>query len=153
VAIDLPPCVIGARSRTRLPGFQPPMHQNWGSPFEYGIIYSIRSSLGGRRPLCSIYNLIDLTRSHVLLDRLLRETTSRLHDLSISNPLPSVLLSQRLSQGFPGRTIFGVHVSGAGGRAISCPFSNNTSNPRRDGPYPPPELESLESCLMISKEC
>jgi hypothetical protein len=78
------------------------LDSNWGTSLEYRIIYSIMSSLGGGRLSCSIYHLqlIDLTQSHVPLDRLLREATSRLHDLPISNPLPSVLLPQWLSQGF-----------------------------------------------------
>jgi len=112
--------------------------------------------------------LIDLTRPHVPLispDRLVRETTSRLHDLSTPEPLTAFTSSLRQldfklavcalylahysrdghSQGFPGGTPSKVRFSG--GHAVSS--SKDPSNPQRAGPYPPPQPDSLESALLL----
>ena len=135
------------------------------------IICFIRSSFG--RKLTIFLQLIDLTRSQVPLispDRLVRETTSRLHDLPSSEPLATFISSFRqldfelavcalylahyscngLSQGFPGGMPSKMRVSS--GRDISGSTSKVASNPQHAGPYPPPQTDRLESALLLPPE-
>jgi hypothetical protein len=109
--------------------------------------------------------LIDLTRSHgppISPDRLVRETTSRLHDLPNSESLNSFISSLRQldfklavcalylahysrdghSQGFPGGTPSKMRISG--GHTISSSTSKDIA-----GPYPPPQSDRLESALLL----
>jgi hypothetical protein len=114
--------------------------------------------------------LIDLTRSHSPLispDRLVRETTSRLHDLPSSEPLMAFISSLRQldfklavcvlylvhyspnghSQGFAGGTSSKVRISG--GRTGNSFTSKDASNPQSAAPYPPPQSDRLESALLL----
>jgi len=114
--------------------------------------------------------LIDLTRPHSPLispDRLVRETTSRLHDLPSSEPLTAFISSLRQldfklavcvlylahysrnghSQGFAGGAPSKIQISG--GRAGSSSTSKDANKPQGAGPYPPPQTDRLESALLL----
>src|SRR5258706_883335 len=117
--------------------------------------------------------LIDLTRSHSPLvspDRLVRETTSRLHDLPSSEPLNAFISSLRHldfklavcvlylahysrdgnSQGFLGETPHKMRFSG--GRVGSSSTSRDASSQQIAAPYPPPQTNRLESALLFSPD-
>ena len=114
--------------------------------------------------------LIALTRSHSPLispDRLVRETTSRLHDLPSYEPLTAFISSLRhldfklavcvlylaqysrdgQSQGFLGGTPYKMRSSG--GRVVSSSASKDAGNQQIATPYPPPQTDSLQSALLL----
>lgn len=114
--------------------------------------------------------MIDLTRSQsprISPDLLVRETTSRLHDLPSSEPLNAFISSLRQldfklavcvlylahysrnghSQGFAGGTPSKARFSG--GHAGSSSTSKGASNPQSAAPYPPPQTDRLESVLLL----
>src|SRR5260221_11015806 len=118
-----------------------------------------------------LLQLIDLTLSHSPLispDRLVRETTSRLHDLPSYEPLSAFISSLRsldfkltvcalylaqhsrdgLSQVFPGGTPSKTRIFV--GSAVR--MSKDASSPRRAEPYPHPQTDSLESALLLTPE-
>ena len=130
--------------------------------------HSIRSSFG--RELTILLQLVNLTRSPVPLvspDRLVRETSSRLHDLPSSKPLVAFLSSLRqldfklavcalylahysqngLSQGFPGGT--SSEMRGSDSSDKSGLTSKGTSKPQDAGPYPLPQTNKLEAALQL----
>ena len=132
------------------------------------FIHSTRSSFGRR--LTILFQLINLTRSPVPLvspDRLVRETSSRLHDLPSSEPLAAFLSSLQqldfklavcalylahyshngLSQGSPGGTPSKMRVSDS--PPMSGFTSKVTSNPQDARPYPPPQTNKLEASLLL----
>lgn len=117
--------------------------------------------------------LIDLTRSHSPLispDRLVRETTSRLHDLPSSEPLTAFISSLRQldfklavcvlylahysrnghSQGFLGGTPHKTRISV--GRVAGSSTSKDASNSQIAAPYPSPQTDRLESALLLSPD-
>jgi len=114
--------------------------------------------------------LIDLARPHSPLispGRLVRETTSRLHDLPSSKPLTAFISSLRQldfklavcvlylahysrnghSQGFAGGAPSKIRMSG--GRTGSSSTSKDASKPQSAAPYPPPQTDRLESALVL----
>jgi hypothetical protein len=132
------------------------------------FIHATKYSLGWT--LILLLQLIDLTRSHVSLicpDRLVRETTSRLHDLPSSESLSAFISSLRrldfklavcalylahysyddYSQGLSGGTPCKARFYG--GRVITSSMSKDASSSRGAGPYPMPPIDSLESALLL----
>jgi len=114
--------------------------------------------------------LIDRTRPHSPLispDRLVRETTSRLHDLPSSEPLTAFISSLRQldfklavcvlylahysrnghSQGFAGGAPSKIQI--AGGHAGSSSTSKDASKLQGVAPHPRPQADRLESALLL----